>query len=354
MTMQKSLSRLVAATVLAASPLAAVAQDLTEITVLQPITVPDIRYAPWAVAMEQGWLEDEGLKVNMPVAKGSIVAIQQLQAGNAEFAQLPPDGVTIANSKGANLEFFYSIVTRNPFPVAVQKGGDIKSLADLKDKNIGLLSLSAVQFYTTQPIMRSVGYEMNTDYTYVDVGAGMSALKALQDGNVAALAQDVLIYAGMENRGAEFDLLTTPEMDRMFAWGLVGDADYIAEHPDVATGLARALTKGRIFCTYNKEECVRAYFRMHPSAMTTGIDEETAVAEQIRVLDVFNAYSPKPETGNWGDYDPAAWEIVMDYLQNGGLIDAPVDIDRMYTSDLVAAINDFDEAEVRERAESVE
>lgn len=35
---------------------------LKKVTVLQPIPAPDIRFAPWAVAMEKGWLAEEGLE----------------------------------------------------------------------------------------------------------------------------------------------------------------------------------------------------------------------------------------------------------------------------------------------------
>lgn len=329
-----------------ASPALAASPPLTKVTVMQPIASYDVRYAPWAIAKTNGYLAEEGLELDMPLSKGSMVVIQQMINGGAVYAQLPPDGVIIANAKGAQLQFFYSFITKNPFPLAVPADSAIQSLDDLRGKKIGVFSLSAVQFYTTQAIMQSRGMAKDKDYQLIDVGSGPSALAALQRGDVDALAHDVLIYAGFGNRGAQFRYLSSPQIDKVFSWGLLSTADNLAKNPGQAAALARALTKGRIACAADTRQCIEAYFEVYPNARPAGIPLETAIAEQERVLAVFLAHGPQPASGQWGDYEPGAWEAAMDYMMGANLIDAPVPLERMFTSALLPRINDFDQDEL--------
>lgn len=346
--MKSKLRNLVIAAALAACGTAGTAQaeGLTKVTVMQPIASYDVRYAPWAIAQQKGYFAQEGLDVDLPLTKGSLIVIQQLINGSAVYGVLPPDAVTIANSKGANLKFFYSFTTKNPFPLAVLDSSKVKSLDDLRGKKIGVFSLSAVQFYITQAIMKSRGMDKDKDYTLIDVGSGPAALAALQRGDVDALAEDIIIYGGFSNRGAKFRYLTSPQVEKVFAWGLLSTEENLKKNPQQAVAIARGLTKGRIACAADTRKCIEAYFAQYPNAKPQGSDPETAIKEQEVILKNFLAYSGKPD-GEWGSYPPGAWDAVMDYLTSSSLIPAPVDQARMVTSDLLKDINKFDAASIK-------
>ena len=336
----------IAAVLATCTTIAAQAETLTKVTVMQPVASYDVRYAPWAIAKQNGYFAKEGLDIDLPLTKGSLIVIQQLINGNAAYGMLPPDAVTIANSKGSNLKFFYSFTTKNPFPLAVLEDSTVKSLDDLRGKKIGVFSLSAVQFYITQAIMKSRGMDKDKDYTLIDVGSGPAALAALQRGDVDALAEDIIVYGGFINRGARFRYLTSPQVEKVFAWGLLSTEENLKKNPQQAAAIARALTRGRIACTADTRKCIEAYFAQYPNAKPQGLDADTAVKEQEFLLKQFLAYSPKPD-GEWGSYPAGAWDAVMSYLTSSGLIPAPVDYAKMYTPDLLKDINSFDAASIK-------
>lgn len=336
---------LIVVTVSMAAPSAA-QQKLKTVTLLQPVPQIDIRNAPWAVAQEMGWLAQEGLEVNIQTTKGASILIQQILNGSAQYGMPPPENAVIAFSKGAPLKFFYASTSRSPFPLAVLANGPIKTIADLKDKNIGLHSMTAVQYYTTQAILGAADLKLNRDFRMVDVGAGPAALKALQDGRIAALSTNVLNYAGFQNRGAEFRFLITPQVEPIFGWSLMTSEPYFAANRAEAAALARAFTKGHLFCRENGPACVAAYFKKFPSAKTPGISDEEATKEQLRVLKVFLDYAPQAPGRPWGYYDAAAWKSVVDYMVATGQLDRPVDPKPMYTNELLADINKFNLSEV--------
>lgn len=328
------------------------AQKLKTVTMLQPVPQVDIRNAPWAVAEEMGWLAQEGLAVDIQTTKGASVLIQQLLNGSAQYGMPPPENAVIAFSKGAPLKFFYAFTSRSPFPLVALADGPIKTIADLKDKNIGLHSLTAVQYYTTQAILGSADLKLNRDFRMVDVGAGPAALKALQDGRIAALSTNVLNYAGFENRGAKFRYIITPQVEPIFGWSLMTTEAYLQENRAEAVALARAFTKGHLFCRENGQACVAAYFKKFPAAKTPGVTDENAVKEQLRVLKVYLDYAPQSPGKPWGYYDAAAWKSVVNYMVATGQMDKPVDPTLLYTNELLADINAFKPAEVLAKAKA--
>lgn len=314
-------------------------KPLKTVTLLQPVPQIDIRNAPWAAAEDKGWLAEEGLKVELQPAKGASVVIQQVLNGSAQYGMPPPENVIIAFQKGAPLKFFFAFTSRSPFPLAVMADSPYKTPADFKDKNIGVHSMTAVQFYTTQAILGSAGLKLDTDFKLVDVGAGPAALKALESGQIAALSTNVLNYAGFENRGAKFRYINTPQIEPIFGWSLITSASYLAANKQEAIGMARAFNRGQLFCRENPVDCVKAYFKKFPEVVPPGMAEEKAISDQVRVLKVFLDYAPKAEGKPWGYYDPVAWKSVVDYMVATGQLQTPVDPTNLYTNDLLTEIN---------------
>lgn len=330
---------LTACSVLMLTTAAQAQQTLKAVTLLQPVPQVDIRNAPWAVAEEKGWLAEEGLKVEIQPTKGATVVIQQLLNGSAQYGMPPPENVVVAFQKGAPLKFFFSFTSRSPFPLAVLADSPYKSPADFKGKNIGVHSMTAVQFYTTQAILGAAGLKLDTDFKLVDVGAGPAALKALESGQIAALSTNVLNYAGFVNRGAKFRYINTPQIEPIFGWSLIATAAYLEANRKEAIGMARAFNRGQQFCRESPTACVKAYFKKFPQVVPAGIAEEKAVSDQERVLAVYLDYAPKKNGKPWGYYDPAAWKAVVDYMIATGQLTGTVDPTNLYTNDLLAEIN---------------
>ncbi|WP_164919630.1 ABC transporter substrate-binding protein [Hansschlegelia zhihuaiae] len=315
------------------------AAELKTVTLLQPVPQIDIRNAPWAVAEQKGYLAEEGLKVQIQTVKGASVLIQQIVNGSAQYGMPPPENAVVAYSKGAPLKFFFGFTSRSPFPLAVLEDGPIKTIADLKDKTIGLHSLTAVQFYTTQAILSSADLKLDRDFKLVDVGAGPAALKALQTGQVAALATNTLNYAGFENRGAKFRYLMSPQVAPIFGWSMMTSSAYLEANRAEAVGMARAFNRGQQFCREEPKACIAAYYKKFPETLPPGVSDEQAAKDQERVLASFLADAPKPDGQPWGYYDPKAWTAVVDYMLATGQLDKAVDPAGLYTNDLLADIN---------------
>src|ERR1700737_3805138 len=194
---------------------------------IPPVAALPIRQAPLAGAQEMGWLAESGIDLEIQFTKGSAILIQQLMSGNAQYGMATPEPALIAMSRGTKLRFFYASTTKNPFPLVVMENSPVKDLKHLKGTTIGLHSLTAVQYFTTQSIMRSADLKMPEDFQFVEVGAGPAALKALQDGKISALNTNIFNYAGFESRGTKFRYLSSPEVEPIFGWRLATAPEYL-------------------------------------------------------------------------------------------------------------------------------
>jgi NitT/TauT family transport system substrate-binding protein len=184
----------------------------------------------------------------------------------------------------------------------------------------------------------------------IEVGAGAAALKALQDGDVAALSINVLNYAGFENRGVKFRYLISPAVEPIFGWSMMTTDAYLKENRAEAIGMARAFTKGHIFCRENGPACVAAYFKKFPAAKTPGISDAAAVADQLRILKIFLDYAPQTSGKPWGYYAPKAWTSLVNYMVETGQLEKPVDPTPLYTNELTKEINNFNVVDIRAKA----
>lgn len=320
----------------------AIAATLKKVTLLQPVPTIDIRNAPWAVAQEMGWLAEGGLEVEVQFAKGSIVLVQQILSGAAQYGMSAPEPALVALEKGSPLKFFYASTTKSPFPIAVLEDSPVRELKDLKGTTIGLHSMTGVQFYTTQSILRSAGLKMSEDFRYVEVGAGPAAFKALQDGRVAALSINIFTYGGFESRGAKLRYMSSPEVAAIFGWGLVTSPEYLEANRQEAINLARAFTKGHIFCRMKPAECVRIFLKRFPTVRSPGLSDEQIVSGQLRILEKFIEYAPQTPGKPWGWYEAADWKAVVDYMVASGQLERSIDASRIYTNSLLDEINKVD------------
>jgi len=124
---------------IALSP-SAFAQKSSEIRIA---TQPSPIYAPIFVAKEKGWLEEDLKKDGVSVKWSSFTSgppiNESFAAGQIDIGFLGDTPPIIAKSAGQdNIIFSVSAVGPTAIAVAVQKGSDIKTPADLKGKKIGV------------------------------------------------------------------------------------------------------------------------------------------------------------------------------------------------------------------------
>mgnify|MGYP003849125709 FL=1 len=108
--------------------------------------------ANFAFAKELGYFDQENLEVELVPLAGSSIIIPQLLSGQIHAAGASMEPLVIARQPGKQnfpLKFVYNYLRNSVWEFAVPADSPIKSIADLKGKSIGVVSLGSGNVYTT-------------------------------------------------------------------------------------------------------------------------------------------------------------------------------------------------------------
>src|SRR4051812_9327171 len=182
MSMKQTLLAAAAFLALGLAPQAASAEKIT-------IMVGGIEkqiYLPPKLAEQLGYFKEQGLDVELLTQASGVDAEQELIAGAVQGVVGFYDHCIDLQTKGKIIE---SVVQFSQAPGEVElvsaKHPDIKSMADLKGKNLGVTGLGSSTNFLTQYLMLKAGLKTGT-YTSVPVGAGDTFIAAMQQDKIQA------------------------------------------------------------------------------------------------------------------------------------------------------------------------
>jgi ABC-type nitrate/sulfonate/bicarbonate transport system substrate-binding protein len=137
-----------------------------------------------SVLIDKGFLKEEGFDVSPSVFQSAPQAIQQLIGGGYQVASAQPEPVVAAIERGgATIGAFTAPANTPDWTLNVQP--DIKQLADLKGKTIGVSALNSSEVWLTNALMEKAGLHKG-DFNYITSGTSPLKITALERGAIAA------------------------------------------------------------------------------------------------------------------------------------------------------------------------
>jgi NitT/TauT family transport system substrate-binding protein len=341
---------LLAAMTLALAAAQALSQEkpLKKVRIAVGTSVLNVGYPMITLPGPLGYWKAEGYDVEVLPVGASLQAIQQMVAGNAEFAQVNASVIVQANARN-NLPV--RIVTANgvlDWSLAVDADGPIRSVKDLKGKTIGVFSLATGGIAYLNNFLRANGLEPARDVELAPLGLGAPPVQAMKSGKVQALLYWAAAVATFENAGLKLTKLIGDDWRSYPDYTLSAMQATLDKDPAMAVGIARGVAKATVYALANPDCARRLHWRNYPSTKPTGADEATLVkwdmntqqAQLDSLADGFRINGGK----HWGAADPAAFDRLVRFMLEAKQIDKPVSAATMMTTipDFVAKVNDFD------------
>lgn len=249
-------------------------------------------YYPGELISRIGADKEEGAEVRILFASGGPSAIDEMLHNNADFAMV---GLPAAMSVRLHDKRIVALAALNDLPlyalmVRQSLRGEVRSIADLKGRTIGLHSSSTVTKSTSQQVLellfRRGGVPLGS---YRSVGIGRrweSEAHMLKVGSVDAVIGDEPHASHLQAQGIAFPLvhLGDPETMRQFSGSgflrgvLIGRSDRIDENSTKAEKMVRILKRTLAWiANHSAEEFTQAM----------GISEPEAREKLIAVLKKF-------------------------------------------------------------------
>jgi NitT/TauT family transport system substrate-binding protein len=246
-------------------------------------------YLPAWLAEKKGFFKAEGLDVKMKVYDSSDPIFVDLRKGDQQIAVASIESVIAEAYKGGKLKIVAGSAKRPPHFIIAQP--EIKTLADLKGKTIGVVSMHEGTTFFIADIAKAGGFAL-ADVKVEAVGGSPTRQRLLREKKIdAGLQPYPLSYeaeaAGFTNLGPIAKLVP----DYQFTSVMVDETWAKANRPALV-GFLRALRKGTEYMFANPEEAAEVAvkeLRTTPAFARRALDDTARMDIMSRDLTVVPA-----------------------------------------------------------------
>ncbi|MDF2565015.1 MAG: transporter, substrate-binding protein aliphatic sulfonates family [Massilibacillus sp.] len=274
--------------------------------------------APLHMAVEKGFFEEEGLKVDLiKLAPGT--AFEAVTAGKVDAGFGLLASLIQPLSNGLPIKITSGLHTGCD-KVLVAKDSGIKTLTDLKGKRIGVPSMNSSPIIFAKRALADAGIgvsEKNMEVEFIVYSATDLPL-ALQKGAVDALAMNDPTAAVTQK---EYDLLTlvdsavTEPYSHQYCCAAYVSDSIAKDSPEIAAKYTRAMQKASAWIQNNQEEVAKIQ-----------VEKKWVAGDPVFNAGVLKTYNYRPSAQ--GAYD--AFGITAKQLQDIGMLDKAVDVEALH------------------------
>jgi NitT/TauT family transport system substrate-binding protein len=209
-------------------------------------------YLPLTIAERRNFFKDEGLEVEISDFAGGSQALKAAVGGSADVVSGAFEHTLLLQAKN---QYFREFVLQGRAPqivLAVSKKAmpNYKSVADLKGKKIGVTAPGSSTAIMASFVLAQAGLKA-TDVSFIGVGAGASAIAALQSGQIDAIANLDPVMTKLDRAGdirIVSDTRTLADTVKVFggnmpAGCLYASQSFITKNPNTTQALTNAMVR---------------------------------------------------------------------------------------------------------------
>lgn len=298
-----------------------------------------LAHLPWSVALGQKYFEEQGLEPKGFNFESGAKSIAALIGGSADFAANALEHAIKAKVQGKDLVYVFSS-TRLPgfgLAVAATQRNEIKTVADLKGKLVGVSGIGAASHVLLEYMLKRSGVDPKEVKI---IAVGLSTFPpALEGGKIVAGMAGEPFFSRMLAKGTAFSLgnLSTLKDTQAILGGeyvfsgAITRPDVIQKRPHIVQKVVTALVKASAFIkTKTPEEIAgavppdlvgdRAQFVESVRASREifapyGLVSQTGVETLVKSLDSFGVFKPDQKVELAGTWDMTYVRQAMKDLQ---------------------------------------
>lgn len=298
-----------------------------------------------------GFYKDEGVDVEFGTAAGSAATLQLIAVNQVQMGYIGMDVLILAKAKNPDLPVtaVYLQDRGNIYEIVVPEESDIKSVADLKDKNIGVANLASGAIPSLKATLADAKLNPEASVGLIPVGNGAQAATALRAGRVQALSLFRAQHALIETLGYKFRYFTREAPSAVIAV----NSNFLKQNPEAVTKVLRGVAMGSTFAEANPEATVKEFWKLFGKPQ--GLSDEEAMNRSKHVLSSTAKLwkDHKDPAVKWGDMNAAQWDAMQQFLVSQKLQEKPIPSETLFTTALIAKVDEVDLAPVLKLAETM-
>lgn len=297
----------------------------TEVTYLLPAPPTLPAFAPWVIAQQKGYYDQQNLKVTFIAAKGGVDVAKQVGAGNAMVGGAIGDTSIIVRANGVPVRTVAVLGAGGLTMVATDAKAGINSIKDLKGKTLTVMSYSDTTYYALLASLRMAGLSKSDVDVQAAGPSGVWQLFSAGKSQAMAAVPDWVVNA--EEAGASIKLLPQSEIFASMAQAIIASEEAIEKQPEVVGGVVKATLRGMRDIIADPKQAAATFAEAVPT-----YQGKEATLEKIFRLYVEHVYANQQQLGR---IDPQRLEQVRQFYVNEGIVARETPLDELYTNRFV-------------------
>ncbi len=285
--------------------------------------IPNVQFAPFYVAEEEGYFAEENLAVQFDYGMETDL-LKLVGAGELQFAVASGDQVVLARAQGLPVVYVLNWYRRFPVCVVSLEEEGIQGAKDLVGKTVGIPATEGASYIGWRALLQAEGI----DEAQVNLQViGYTQVASLTEGRVdAAVCYALNEPVQLREAGYAIDVIYVADYVNLVSNGLITNQQTIAERPELVQGLVRAVLRGLEYTIEHPDEAFAICAEYVPEI--AGDNEALQKAVLLESIEFWRGE-------RLGHSDRAAWEESQRFMGQIGLVDAEVDVEKLFTNRFV-------------------
>ena len=298
-------------------------EELTEVRLNE--VVHSVFYAPQYVALENGYFEEEGLKIDLSVGQGADKSMTALISGSADIALLGTEaGIYVYNQGAEDYTLAFAQLTQRAgnFLVSRENDTDFK-WSDLKGKSIIGGRTGGMPEMVLEYVLKQNGLEIGKDVEIINNISFESTAGAFSADIGDYTAEFEPTASALENSQKGYVVASLGTESGYVPYTVyMATKSYINENPEIIQKFTNAIYKAQIWMSEHTSSEIAEVILPH----FTDSDIETLT----KIIDRYNSQD------TWKSdpvFDKEGFELIQDIMENGGELEKRVPFEEMVTTD---------------------
>jgi NitT/TauT family transport system substrate-binding protein len=305
------------------------AQTPDRMTYLYPAPGNLPAFAPFALARQRGYYQAENLEITWQVGRGGVDVATQLAAGNAQLGGGIGDTSIIVRAQDAPVRGVALLGGRTLTQVYARRDANIRTLADLRGKRIGVLAFQDTTFFNLLGVLRSQNLRREDANIQAVGAAGM--IQLMIAGTLDAICGVPEWAAGIEAANVPLDMFNIDAVFPAMAQAIMASDQTIARRPETIRRFVRATLRGIEDIKADPAAMSRLYTQAVPEHAGREAGIENIMRRYVQLVYTTDAGA------TLGRFDEARMSRVQAFYVENQIVQRAVPIRDTFTNDFVAA-----------------
>ena len=283
--------------------------------------IPNVQYAPFYAAVQQGFFSEEGLEIEFDYSFETD-GVALVAANELPFALVSGEQVLLARQQGLPVVFVASWYKDYPVGIVSKAEQNITHPSQLAGKRVGIPGLFGASYVGLRALLHAGGLS-EADIILESIGFNqVEALAADQiDAAVIYVTNEPIQLAA---QGYEVNVMPVAEYALLASNGLITNESVLKENPDLVARMVEATLRGIKFTSTHPEEAFE-----DSKNFVEGLAQSDQDVQQAVLAASVSLYQLEP----LGYSDPTAWQNMETLLLDMGLLTTSLDLESAYSNE---------------------